>query len=512
MSHPGGMIEHMFDGSLPESVALHSVDDAVLVRAIEGWARTSAAADARRLGAIAELVRRRCDEDDPRMSWPCDPWASAAGEVSAALNIGHGWALKHLDLAVTLRDRLPKLNALFLAGVVTQWVVSNVVDRTLLVIDEEILARIDTVLAGQVTTWGVLSKAKLIQSVDRLVDEHDPASVRRTQVAARSRDVTIGDPDDAAGTSSFWGRLYNTDATVLDRRLTTMAQGVCKDDPRTQAQRRADALGALAAGGDHLACLCDKPDCPADADDGRASSVVVHIVVDETVVAAQPDPAMNGDGPIPAKPVATPTPTAQLRRPAAGVMAGGSIVPAPLLAALIRQGAKVRFVDEPKTEPEPGYRFSTGLAEFVRCRDLTCRFPGCDRPAEFTDIDHTIAWPNGLTHPSNSKCYCRIHHSIKTHWTGAKGWADQQLPDGRVIVVTPAGLSYTTKPASALYFPGWNTTTAPVRSTRVTPVGSEHHPVPPRKRTRTQDRDHRIRAERALNEALIAENAEPPPF
>jgi hypothetical protein len=33
-----------------------------------------------------------------------------------------------------------------------------------------------------------------------------------------------------------------------------------------------------------------------------------------------------------------------------------------------------------------------------------------------------------------------------------------------------------------------------------------------RKRTRTQDRAQRIHAERALNTALIAENAEPPPF
>jgi hypothetical protein len=33
-----------------------------------------------------------------------------------------------------------------------------------------------------------------------------------------------------------------------------------------------------------------------------------------------------------------------------------------------------------------------------------------------------------------------------------------------------------------------------------------------RKRTRAQDRNYRIHTERALNETLIAENAEPPPF
>ena len=53
-------------------------------------------------------------------------------------------------------------------------------------------------------------------------------------------------------------------------------------------------------------------------------------------------------------------------------------------------------------------------AEFVRWRDLTCRWPGCDAPVERCDIDHTVPWPFGPTHPSNIKPYCRIHHLIKT--------------------------------------------------------------------------------------------------
>jgi hypothetical protein len=45
------------------------------------------------------------------------------------------------------------------------------------------------------------------------------------------------------------------------------------------------------------------------------------------------------------------------------------------------------------------------LAEFVRCRDLTCRFPGCEQPAEFCDIDHTVPYQvGGPTHPSNLRC------------------------------------------------------------------------------------------------------------
>lgn len=51
----------MFDGSLPEGEALKDADDAPVVTAIAGWARVEAAAAARRLAAIAELVDRRIE-------------------------------------------------------------------------------------------------------------------------------------------------------------------------------------------------------------------------------------------------------------------------------------------------------------------------------------------------------------------------------------------------------------------------------------------------------------------
>jgi hypothetical protein len=172
---------------------------------------------------------------------------------------------------------------------------------------------------------GRYRNTKLEQAGDVWIEKFDPAAVRRTQTAARNRDVTVGDRDDVSGTASFWGRLLATDATVLQRRLAAMAHSVCQDDPRTMGQRRADALGALAAGSEHMACMCGTPACPANADDGRAANVVIHIVADLCALTAEPDPAMHGEDPTPtrsAKP-------AQVRRPAAGVIIGGPIVPAP---------------------------------------------------------------------------------------------------------------------------------------------------------------------------------------
>jgi hypothetical protein len=87
---------------------------------------------------------------------------------------------------------------------------------------------------------------------------------------------------------------------------------------------------------------------------------------------------------------------------------------APLLAATLARAA-LRAVRHPgHTAPEPRYTPSRALAQFVCCRDLTCRFPGCDKPAQVCDLDHTLPYPAGPTHPLNLKCLCRFHHRTIT--------------------------------------------------------------------------------------------------
>jgi hypothetical protein len=92
-----------------------------------------------------------------------------------------------------------------------------------------------------------------------------------------------------------------------------------------------------------------------------------------------------------------------------------ALIPADLIAELA-QSAKVRPLIHPNDAAlEPNYVPSQALTDFVRCRDLTCRFPGCDRPAVRCDVDHTIPHAHGgPTHASNLKCLCRLHHLIKT--------------------------------------------------------------------------------------------------
>lgn len=87
-----------------------------------------------------------------------------------------------------------------------------------------------------------------------------------------------------------------------------------------------------------------------------------------------------------------------------GYLPGFGAVPAPMVRELAVT-AKLKPMTLPPVA-EPGYRPSAALAEFVRCRDLTCRFPGCDAPAARCQIDHTIPYPLGPTHPSNLKLLC----------------------------------------------------------------------------------------------------------
>jgi hypothetical protein len=84
--------------------------------------------------------------------------------------------------------------------------------------------------------------------------------------------------------------------------------------------------------------------------------------------------------------------------------------------AELARSAKLRPLIHPTdAPPKAGYTPSQALADFVGCRDLTCRFPGCDKPAACCDLDHTIPYRDGgRTHASNLKCLCRLQYRLNT--------------------------------------------------------------------------------------------------
>ncbi|WJZ03287.1 HNH endonuclease signature motif containing protein [Corynebacterium freiburgense] len=61
------------------------------------------------------------------------------------------------------------------------------------------------------------------------------------------------------------------------------------------------------------------------------------------------------------------------------------------------------------------YRPGAAIKRVLELRDGTCRFPGCEKPAEFCDKDHVIDYRSGgWTSLSNMQCLCRHHHNMKT--------------------------------------------------------------------------------------------------
>lgn len=505
----------MFDNALAD------LPDEALVAAIEQAAREENQASARRYAAIAEFVHRTVDEDAERGWWAFDPWKNASARVGAALSVGQRRASGQMRIAVALRDRLPKIAALFFAGSLSPRLVSEISWRTCLVEDDLLIAIIDGVLAERATKWGPLSDAKLAGAIEGVIERYDPDAVRRAKEVIRTRDFRIGACDDPNELVSIWGKVTAGDGEALKARIDAVLKGLCDDDPRGAAERRSDAAGAIMRGMDHLACRCGSPDCPAP--EPVSSSVVIQVIADQAAVDAAQDliaaqereqqekraETQKSAEPKtePVKPEPDAKPLEAKRKSGIAVRSKGRVLPIPALAEAIRNGAVIKPLWVPGPDPEPHYRPSAKLAAFVRARDMFCRYPGCDVPAERCDIDHVVPWPFGPTHASNLNCKCRNHHLAKTFWDG---YSDAQSPSGEVVWTTPDGNTYRTVPASRLYFPDWDTTTAELPPLAQPPPGLlRTQKMPRRRRTHAAETAARIKAERVQNAVRRALEHEP---
>lgn len=449
--------------------------------------RAERMASARRLLAAGRLCQLRMAEVHPedRFNWCIDNWEAVAAEVGAELGITRARASSQMNYGVELLERLPRLGEVFARGEVDFRAIAVAVFRTGLITDPQLLATIDARLAAGAPEWNALSRNRIVELVDSWVRYLDPAAERVARRADDDRHVEIGPAHD--GLAEFWGVIRAADAAVLDRRLDQLAETVCRDDSRTKRQRRADALAAVAAGSSALPCGCGSQDCPARDSVAEPGQVVIHLLAEEATV--------NGESANP------------------GYLPGFGAVPADTVRELAARARLRPLVPADQLRAESHYRPSAALADFIRARDLCCRFPGCDRPAEFCDIDHTIPYSlGGPTHPSNLSLKCRAHHLLKTFWSGRNGWREKQFADGTIRWTSPSGRTYTTKPGGALFFPQLARPTGELTVERQPMSGSPERSMrmPARRRTREAERIARIGWERGLNEARWA--ADPPPF
>ncbi|WP_338145315.1 HNH endonuclease [Cryobacterium tagatosivorans] len=93
------------------------------------------------------------------------------------------------------------------------------------------------------------------------------------------------------------------------------------------------------------------------------------------------------------------------------------------------------------------YKVPKDLKRWLRIRDETCRFPGCNQPAAHSDLDHSLDWQfQGITAHDNLAHLCPGCHALKSE----TGWSLKHLGDGRLEWTSPTGRSFNSEPATEL--------------------------------------------------------------
>jgi uncharacterized protein DUF222 len=313
--------------------------------------------------------------------------------------------------------------------------------------------------AGQQTV------SQLRAGIARAVLAIDPDGAE-ARYRERRKDRRVVVSPDGEGMASLWALLSAPDATAAYQRLCQLARKFGADDPRGMDARRADLLVDLLTG---RRCAATG-DCPDDCDghcheasDGDACADARATDDATDAMPAEHDPALSAsvedccgatrDGAGPGKPlVSVIVPITMLLGldEQAAELVGYGPIPASLAREIAAEGTWRRLLTDPVSGTLLDYGRTpyippVGLADFVRARDVYCRFPTCQQRAATADLDHTIPYEvgSGSTSEHNLHASCRHHHRLKTH---AGGWNVEQHPDGRVTSTTPTGHKYTSWP------------------------------------------------------------------
>ncbi|MEH3155883.1 MAG: DUF222 domain-containing protein [Gordonia paraffinivorans] len=423
---------------------------------------------------------------DPRAEFGPDGLERATAEVGAVLNVPAAKARELITAGDDARYRLVFTGQAVAVGRIDLAGFLLICTRTKLVVDPQLVKVLDTHIAQALFDRPPLSRARLAAMVDAIVATVDPgALLRRKERAATDRDVTIRPDRFQPGASRLSASLPMVDAAAIDARLTAMANALHPSDPRTRAQRRADALIALAAGRDHLECGCDTCILPREE-------------------IAEPIPASAPVGPVrPAFHIVVNLSTLLGLDDQPGYLDGRGIIDADTMRALLAD-AQREFLrrDDPAHAARAASTYvpSKKLDAMVRAGELCCTFPGCSAPAWSVDLDHTDPFDHrnpaggGKTTRSNLKPLCRFHHRIKTF---DKRWRDYQTPLGEAFFQSPTGHMFLGNAYTAVdIFPALGP-----------PGKPQNHPA----RTTLATRRAEKRAAH-LRACERAENADPPPF
>ncbi|HEX5348162.1 MAG TPA: DUF222 domain-containing protein [Pseudonocardiaceae bacterium] len=463
---PSGWLALELDQGCADPTAL---SDGELIDAVIGFDRVASWALARQAVLLAEFARRR-PEDHPlaaNSDTPSRCSEFAPDEVALALRLSRMTATGRLMMAQTLVEELPGTLAAWEAGAIDSLKARAITETSYLLPAKQRSALEARVLPRA----GTQTIAQLRAALTRVVLALDPEGAdARHQQRRQDRRVVVS-PDEE-GMASLWALLSAPDATVAYQRLCDLARGLGSEDARGMDARRADLLVELLTGRRCAAtgscidkqcpgdCGCTGDSCPDDATGTTSTGTTLGPVPD-------PDPADRAtptNAPGPGDYGCTLNHATGLGRPLVSVivpitmllglneepgeLVGHGPIPAEQAREIAAQGTWRRLLTDPVSGALLDYGRTTytppaGLADFVRARDLRCRFPTCGQPAATADLDHAIPYPDGATREDNLHASCRHHHRLKTH---APGWDVEQHPDGRITWTTPTGRTDTSHP------------------------------------------------------------------
>src|SRR5213082_745372 len=383
-----------------DTARLEGLSDNGIVRVMKCAAAETAQLEAMQVRGAAVLARRRRDRAD------------TAAEVALALCLTDSFAGAFVSAAESLTTRLPQTFALMERGQLNLFRAMKVTDATDWLPDDAARAA-DAALAPRLRPKPGQAGKNAIQvrkAAAYAAQQADPEGAkRRTDQARDDRKFTLTHQESGTAT------LVVDDAPVEKavaayQRVNRLAKTLkTKDEPRSMDQLRADvALDLLLS-----------------ADGGGAEPRIeglLYLSLDTYLGLNENPGQLAGHGPIPAA----------LARE---ILAG----PDTVLRRILTDPRTGQVLDLGRTR----YRPSAAIREYVQIRDQTCRRPGCCRPAQACELDHTLDWQHGgHTSVENLAGFCDRDHALKDR----PGWHFHTTHTGTIHITTPAGMTYRSEP------------------------------------------------------------------
>lgn len=350
--------------------------------------RVKASADAGEARAMARLFALRPDTA---------PYVG--DEIAAELTWTPRYASNRLGTALELVNRLPNTLDALGRGEIDQAKAATIAHHTEVLATPEVVKEVEAAILPYAPTRTV----KLIrEKLRRAVYKVDPAgATERHQRRVRDRSVDFFAEDDGMATMFVYGSA-ETVRPIFDLIDCCARSAKANGADGHLGMLRLDALADLLLG-DHLQNLMTEIRVTVPASSLTGMSTVPG--------------ELHGYGP--------------LTNDVLHKLADGPnvfwrrIVTDPLTGAVLDVGARRRH--------------TVLIGEHVRTRDKRCVFPGCTRPAEACQIDHSDDYARGgSTSVTNLGALCQRHNLIKLEG----GWSLSQPEPGRFVWTSPTGATF----------------------------------------------------------------------